>query len=462
MKWENHQPIRDDTSRPRGDVLMTPRRRAWLTALPVLVYLVAWTATTVVAAVFFVTPGGQEELRKFVFAERLAAMPTLGSEQYHVLLFTPFLVVPFAAIVGARAASWVFDQLKITKFVSSVRTDGATLFVISAFAAAYCFYALWSVSALVPDLLFGANTGYKERILARARLMSDLGFLFYTVPYAILPMTIAIFLTRLLDRVTFADVAGFIFNLAVFIFVVAALYMKSPIMMLALVLVVTVLAKNPRLIGMMAIVAGVTVAGFVLMQTLIGGVTDTGDAAAGGARKEISIERISNSALLTARAAMFRMASAYPFYIEIFRDPVQRCGIETNSLPGLSAPRCVMATKVFAKMYPDIDWTTGFSPAAAHVSAYGEVGLGYALIILIFSGLSIGGLGAVSGLGSGPLFTGLTVATCAYAYYLTQVPFLGALTYAHGLIFFLIPSVAMGAASLIVRGKWLRVRLKVL
>jgi hypothetical protein len=114
-------------------------------------------------------------------------------------------------------------------------------------------------------------------------------------------------------------------------------------------------------------------------------------------------------------------------------------------------PACDLPIKVFKQMYPSIKNVQGFAPAAAHVSAYGELGPWYAMLILLVSGLSLGILAAISAAGKGLIFVGLNLATCIYAYYLTQVPFLGALTYSHGLLFLVAPLVFMALWDLLFR-----------
>ena len=136
---------------------------------------------------------------------------------------------------------------------------------------------------------------------------------------------------------------------------------------------------------------------------------------------------------------IYRMASSYPFYIGLFEDPAKRCGIQSNRIPFLPAPRCNLAVTVFAKMYPQVRTIVGMAPQGAVVSAYGEVGPWFAWLVMVASGLSIGIVAAGAEVLRGPVQVAAVVANCTFAYYLTQVPFLGALTFSHGLVFFLLP-----------------------
>jgi hypothetical protein len=133
------------------------------------------------------------------------------------------------------------------------------------------------------------------------------------------------------------------------------------------------------------------------------------------------------------------MAIAYPYYVEVFEDPTQRCGVEDNRIPFLPKQTCFPASKIFSVMYPDITYVQGQAPAAAHVSALAEVGPWFSLVVMIGCGLAIGITAQFSRLCEPILSAGMVAATAIFAYNLTQVPFVGALTYSQGLVVFLFP-----------------------
>lgn len=151
-----------------------------------------------------------------------------------------------------------------------------------------------------------------------------------------------------------------------------------------------------------------------------------------------------------SKGIFFRMASGFPFYTSVFSDPKERCGIEAHTVRrvlGLPPSECVLPTKVFSVMYPKTTWITGFAPAPAHVSAYGELGLSWSFAVMALIGLCLGALGAITRLGRGPLYVAFGVASCTFAYYLTQLPLVAAFTYGHGLIFLTLPIIVLAVVS---------------
>ena len=150
--------------------------------------------------------------------------------------------------------------------------------------------------------------------------------------------------------------------------------------------------------------------------------------------------------------ALHRMAAATPFYVAMFESESERCGIQGNLVRELLAmpeAKCVLPIKVFNAMYPQVSWAQGQQPAPATLSAYGELGLWWSICVMVLCGLFLGILGTVGGLSSSPLFIGFTVATCSFAYYLTQVSIIASFTYPHGIFASMIPIAVLLAAALI-------------
>lgn len=150
--------------------------------------------------------------------------------------------------------------------------------------------------------------------------------------------------------------------------------------------------------------------------------------------------------------ALHRMAAAMPFYIAMFENESERCGIQGNLVRKVLAmpeAKCVLPIKVFNAMYPEVNWAQGQQPAPATLSAYGELGLPWSICVMALCGIFLGILGTIGGLSSSPLFIGFTVAACSFAYYLTQVSIIASFTYPHGIFAFMIPIAALVAAALI-------------
>jgi hypothetical protein len=432
---------------------------------PVAAFLGAWTATTGLSAAYVLLPGGIEALKRFLAWLSPEIGPVAGSLDYAALLLLPYVIVPLAALAGQSATTFVMSPAIRT--LRQIDVSRNALLAVMALAVGYCLFKLHQTGHLVPHTLFSSDN-YEDKIRARVEMMAELRFTFYAVFYAVIPMLAVLFLARFLDGHRSVDLAGFVFGYVFFVYLTAATYLKAPVLYLLILLAVAVLVARMTLIRRIAYFAGLALlawATFVSLQVLMGGVMEQPKAVAAAQplppkpkavqpapktvpSKEVPIvDQYQAAAWRTAEAMVFRMGSSFPYYVAAFDDPKERCGIETNKIPLLPAPRCMIPTKIHAMMYPKVHFVTGFALAAAHVSAFGEVGLWYAVVVMVFSGLSLGVIGSIAQHTQGTVSTGLQAAGVIYAYFLTQVPFIGALTYAHGLVFYLFPIVLSAAPS---------------
>ncbi|PSM17077.1 hypothetical protein [Nitratireductor sp. StC3] len=471
--------------------------------LPFLIFFGAWSVLTGAGAVLATMPEGQQAMRSFTgwLPDDVAAH--IGSPTYWALLLLPFAVVPAAGLVGYRMTRSAAPNARAD--ISST-----SLLLLSATGFLYCFWTLYSIGHWVPGLLF-EELSYPAFIARRVAIIEAAGFLFYAVVYAILPMCSALFLAKLLRTWTWVDFVGLLGTFAACYYLTFSIYMKLPLVIYFGMMGLAVIFSRRGWL-LLPVIAVAAVGTFLSLQSLIGGFYVEGDQvdtpkpevaaqapkpapapaspniddkpkpappapheaeSPSGEPKNVKTvppkpeapalptgpkisdfswaARYAWAAKSTAESVIFRMGSAYPFYVAVFADPRERCGIETNSLPLLPAPSCVLPRKIFDAMYPSVTWVGGFAPAAAHVSAYGEAGLAYSVLILIVVGLTLGAGSALIATGSGPAFVGIGIAVSLLAYYFTQVPFLGALTYAHGFAFFVLPAV-ISARQIILGG----------
>lgn len=441
--------------------------------LPLASLMLFYLATTVAGAMVMLLPGGEQALRLFLGYLDPAVAQDIGNSTYLTLLLAPFAIAPIFAVAGLRMTRSALGIVP-ARTLQNISYPAVALWLMTAAATIYCLMKLAYAGALYPTVLADGHD-YNEQMLERARLMAEMRFVFYAVVYAIIPTLSALFFARFLHRRNWKDLAGFAVTCLLFTYLVIVIYLKAPFLVFFILLAVVVVVSRANLLYIPALLV-LTTAMFLSMQVMIGGTppvpADVRSAAAPAAKPaatpapglaarpapkpapESAPKTTYMSALrATANSLVFRMSSTFPYYVSVFEDPGERCGIEANRLPFLERPSCIMPTKVFARMYPRVHWITGFAPAPAHVSAYGEVGLGYALLIMCLSGLAVGVLGALSTAGNGPLFAVLNAASCVFAYYLTQVPFLGALIYGHGLVFYLAPLAVLFVVGLLSNSK---------
>lgn len=474
---------------------------AWL---PSWVFLGSYVVTTVLGSTVLLTASGRARLDTFLGRPE-ASPASIGSPEYYALLYLPLLLVPLFAFLGMRLFSRSDRGPRPALGDLRIPASQPVLVAMALAAGGYCVLRLAWLGRLVPQALLSSTATYEQRIIERTEAIEALGFGFYVATYAVLPTITACFLARfILGGKRRTDGVCMLVSYVGCHYLCFATLMKAPFVLLALLLGATVvIARASRLY--LVILGGVCAVALLCMQLLLGGfvlpkvpafervevqseaepdrealveegavaspdtvplASDGHATASAGASSGVDpAEPVSEepasivspsraSRRLVGRAVVsigtsvvFRMASSFPFYVDVFSDPAERCGIETNHLPLLPRPRCVLPTKVFDEMYPGVNWVQGYAPAPAHVSAYGELGLGYALLIMALSGLALGALGKVGQVGAGPLFVVFNAVVCMFAYYLAQVPFVGALSYSSGLIAYLLPLAALVLSS---------------
>jgi hypothetical protein len=419
-------------------------------------------------------------------------MQTFGSALYLWLLFTPLLLVPVFAVVGMRTGNAAIRRLAHVKIADP---NTGLLYALMVVFAGWCFYKVATTGYLVPELIFDRTKTCEDRIIRRVELFSQLRYAFYAFVYAALPMVSVMFLIKGIRGRNVVDFVGFGISFVLIFYFYTSIYMKIPFQIYFLLLLVGLLTAGLRWWKAFIVIGGLAAVVFVT-SSLVLDCTDYRDVAttirpappagqtpdatttkpappagqtpdatttkpappasqtpdAKGQRPGVPAQqgasepptftpdaRIIGTALPIVRNLAFRMAIAYPYYIEVFDDPAQRCGVEDNRIPFLSKQTCFPASKVFSRMYPQITHVQGQAPAAAHVSALAELGPWFSIVVMIACGFAIGITAQFARLCEPVLSAGLVAATAIFAYNLTQVPFVGALTYSQGFVVFLFP-----------------------
>jgi hypothetical protein len=423
--------------------------------LVLAVYLGAWSGLTAFGAVIF--HFAPNTLWSFLGRPEPFGNVALGGTNYWLLLILPYMIVPPVMYI-----SWVGSAILLNRWkkgvLFEVEVKPLPLFALAALSGVYCLSRLIETGHAVPGVLLTSGD-YLQNIRERADIISREGFIFFAIIYAAIPVISSMFFSRLLAHFSVNDAIGFVATFILFYYLALSIYMKAPFMVYFVMLALTVVLMRTNWLWIIALV-GLAFATLISMQMLMGGATISAPIPAEESTAETTqaIEApsfnvpavpdiLKSSILRTPLNITFRMASSYPFYIGIFKNPEERCGVESRKIPFLPEWRCDLPSKVFKQMYPEVTEVVGMAPAAAHVSAYGEIGLGWSVTVLVAAGISLGALAALSSIFIGPLRVGLALAACVYAYYLTQVSFRGALTYAHGLIFYLMPLVVLAVVS---------------
>lgn len=434
---------------------MTSERRRFFVALtPLLFFLAAYSTTMVLGAVYFLTPDGKIRLFAFLGTENSAAKAAIGSFPYLFLTFGPYLITTVFALIGIALFRSIAPRAPLLK----PNAPGWALWLVATVAFSYCLFRLGAFDALLP----GAGT-YQQNILRRVFLFDHLGLAYFVATYAFLPICAAMFMARFATEKRLSDLIGLVAATLCFDYLVLAIYTKSHLLVFAIMLASAVIFARMKLYWIPVIV-GLAFVTFIPAEYVLSGLAKapiaqaelkTEDAKSSSPTMPAAptwADRVSYMEYFVVQSMSFRMASALPYYVAVFSDPKERCGIEAHTLRKivhLPDSDCVIPTKIFPLMYPSIKWVEGYSPAAAPISAYGELGLWWSAAVMALSGLALGLLGGFVALGEGPIFVGIGAASCTFAYYLTQLPFIGAFTYPHGLIFLSLPVALLFMLTLI-------------
>lgn len=435
-----------------------------LASWPLVAYLGAYAATAVVGATVILTPFGRAQAQIFLPGFVPDNISTLGSPLYWVLLFAPLLVVPVFAFAGIRAGTAAVHWLPH-------RIDDPSTRMLSGLAAvlvAWCLFKLIQTGNVIPEAMLDRSKNCFDRIAKRAELFTALRYLFYAVAYSALPVVSVLFFVRAGRDRRRVDIVGFGLTFVALFYLYSSIYLKAPFLTYAIMLLCAAVVMRWWM-GAGIVVAGAVMA-FVAASFAIrceGSSVVTLPAAAvtlpvtlahadtpvtpdappldeAPAKPNIIIAET----LPLVRNLAFRMAMSYPYYVEIFSDPAERCGIEDNRVPFIPKQTCFPAAKAFTVMYPKMKHATqGNAPAPAHVSALAELGPWYAFAVIAISGLLIGAVSAAAIL-FGPMVRPAAIAAVTmFAYNLTQVPLVGALTYSQGLVPLALPLVFLAVVQ---------------
>ena len=430
--------------------------------LPVGVFLFFYTVTTVIGALWFMTASGEADLFRMLDGMSRQVASDIGSPTYLSVLLLPFIVTPALAFVGIYLTQRLYRNAGFSRWLKHLEVKLLPLIALSSAAVAYCIYRLAINHALIPDV----HGSYQENILRRVELFDRLGSLFFLITYGFLPILTVIFLARFMRDRRLVDLIGFLVMYLAFQVIIFDTLAKSHLLVISIMLICAVLIARASTWYIPAI-AIVSVGCYLYTNAVLNGfmqesVVVTAPVANQGEPPKIEMPK-SNSegtastspesppaAINPIKNIIYRMSSSFPFYIHIFGRAEKRCGIEAKTVRTvlhLPASNCVLPIKVFAAMSPEITWVTGYAPAAANISAYGEMGLAWSICVMAISGFILGILGATATIGSGPLYVAFGVASCTFGYYLSQLPLIATFTYGHGLIFLTLPILLLVLAS---------------
>lgn len=419
--------------------------------LPTIVYIISYFFTTVLAATIYLIPGGDSYIKNRNSDIALKAYDSIGSLMYLFLLYAPIFIVPLVSWLAIRFLSSHFRILSRLDY-SGAKIHTMILWGILVVSVLYSFSILFSTNAL--DFSIISSGDYVAKTTHRLNILESSGFVFFAFAYGInLIIPVLAFIAYVKQGEKLSDLLLFIIAFIYCIFIITATYSKAQILIYLIMMWVAFILTRAKLKYMLLItlISGLA---FLLTGYLMASAVETQNTS-------ISPHSESRSEVITFEPAAkwdvgmlmsyltrltgdvpHRMAAAVPFYVVMFKDESERCGIQGNlvrKVLHLPEAKCVLPIKVFNAMYPEVDWAQGQQPAPATLSAYGELGILWFLCVMILCGISLGILSTIGAAGTSPIFLGFTVAVCSFSYYLTQVSIVASFTYPHGIFVFMIP-----------------------
>lgn len=409
--------------------------------LALFVLVAAYLATTGVGAAIIPTSFGHQQLAAFMYPESVpfSSLTTMGTPIYWLVLFSIIFIVPPAALATEASFRRLAPKSK------SIFIPTWIPVVFAGLISAFCIYKLALAGGLTAHEVWDHGVCFEAKMQRRTELFQLLGNRYYSFCYSSLPILGSFLLAKFVlnnDRLAGATFVGISILLAWFDI---AMIMKAPLIIYVGVVALTLIICGVGILRTLAMTVPVAMAIYLTLSTLqfcehqtASWNVDVGNARSSSSQSE---KTLTYKASYMTRAATFRMAASFPYYIQKFSDPTERCGLEVPPLlVFLPRQTCFPPIKIFNLMYPSIHYVQGYAPAASNVSAYSELGIGYSLIAMTLAGMIIGALSFFAH-ARNALSISITVATCIFSYYLTQVSLTGSILDSYGLLWMVLPLV---------------------
>ena len=371
---------------------------------PLIFYFAVYILTTGIGATLIGLTDGSALIRVDMEAGwglNVALLPGSVTPQYWIILFAP-LIAPAALFVLFPASERRLSRSPQSPSPSDHVSAAAFATVLCVFAG-YCLGKLFLQGyGMSIAMWFQSEGDFVAMMVHRMALATSLGSVFFGIAYITLPtlaQSAAYEFVRLRN-------SGWTFLLALSVgammFIDLSLMQKSHAMVHLLMIAVGLAElRFLRWKSVLLVFASLFVALTFLMSLML----DGWDSAQ------------------TLRLIIYRMSHAYPYYLTIFPDLENFTGIDMGlHLIGMGAPSDE-TWRVFTYMYPGYYEIEGACPAPAHVDAYAQGGLAYALIISLAIGALIRWSAHLRMTVRGPIGFALYMQSLMALYYVSQTSF---------------------------------------
>jgi hypothetical protein len=394
--------------------------------VPIIVYYVSYGVTTVIGATIISIQHGGELWRLYGGGIDTSLLTDYDSFKYLFLLFSPLIVCPFLFLLFSHLQTPPFLSRPVS-FLTSLDADPYSFTAVLLLLASYCVIAMFAHGFLRPSNLLQAQGDYVASIRLREQIFNAMGRTFFGFLYMGLPTLAHFALYKAVRRGSLVWRGLFLSVTALFSFLILLTFQKSILLLFVLSLAVG-LAVVGRVRRWILFAASVIV--FLLLNA-------------------IQIFVLGQwQALQGLYLIIFRMANSFPFYVNLYPKTLPYTGIDLGlDLFGL-APKTNEVEVVFNYMYPSVAWAQGAAPAPAHLAAYSQAGIWFAIVTLVIIGWYLSLVARLKR--DTPVGYVLFIQGLVGAYYLTQITLRGFLITNYGLVWVLAPLLLLlGTAQLL-------------
>ena len=395
------------------------------TRVVLVVFLGVYVLTTGIGA-FLIGVRGVSVLDDLGYGLETRILTDLDGPLYWGMLLAPLIVTPVILLWPSRG--------RVTNRAAGALTGGfrddvdlLSFWAVMLLFGGYCVVRFIQTGTMgaIGDFL-DLRGDYESILVLRGQVLGQLGTFDCALVYALLPALAQCAMFQAARRktwgwrLTFAAAFGLTALLSI------AVMQKALILIFGVFLAVGLLELKVIRLRTLAVVALAAVIVLAGMEAAY-----VGEWSLGG----------------TMDLLIFRMASSYPYYMNLYPRDIPYAGIQFNlDMLGL-APPIRDNLDVFDRMYPQTAaFIQGAAAAPAHVRAYAQAGVEYALLTLVVIAAILKLTAAVRRRFRGPLTFALYMQMLVLLYYLSQVSLRDSLLSSYGFLWSLVGLGAIVAA----------------
>ncbi len=366
--------------------------------LPLIFYCGFYSVTTLIGATLIGLSDGKC-LEPLAWGLDFQVLRDVNNVRYWCLLFMP-MIVPPALVIGLARSRIIESAVRNAAGRLNASPSQLGFLTIYCLWAGYCLGKLYITGQIGTIFKWHSHRGdYVSMILQRTEMAGMLGSVFFGLIYITLPMLSFYSLYCSVKEPGFAWKAIFCFSAFTTAIISLSLMQKGPVLLFFVFIgigLVELKVIHPRSLAIFGL-------GLVFLLTFL---------------QRFMAENWSYEQ--TFNLIVFRMAHSYPYYLNIYPDMLPFFGLDLGlhliGMGEIASDNNV----VFDYMYPACDWVQGAAPGPAHVRAYGQGGLPFAMVTLMLIGLGIKMAGVLRRYIAGPLSFSLYMASLVCLYFLTQ------------------------------------------